>query len=157
MERYTQDGSTGASDGDEFSDQWGAESDGGNGEAVPHTHTHTHTQRTGSGERGKPTGKRNGQQNFDSSFGSNTDEQSARERETGFGSSTGGCGCTGRSKIGPSQVQESGRNNDGILAMAMPEKSSRLRTKTNSYNSDPKVADYASAEEVMEIFLNACK
>lgn len=39
--RYTQDGSTGASDGEEISDQWRAESDEASGEAAPHTHTHT--------------------------------------------------------------------------------------------------------------------
>lgn len=41
VQRYTQDGSTGASDGESrFSDQWGAVSDG-SGEAATHTHTHT--------------------------------------------------------------------------------------------------------------------
>ena len=77
--------------------------------------------------------------------------------------STGGCGYTGTAENGTKNPQTgiSGKIDtdsgdlSGLLDVAVQRTSRGQRAKTRSYNPDPKIADYESAEEIMEIFLNA--
>ena len=125
--RYTQDGSTGASDGEEISDQWRSESDEASGEAAPHTHTHTHTHSGAHQCEWGQTGQF-GRQKEPSIIGStSSDRPEPTERRTAH----------------PQMVDVDASQSEGFR-----------RTKSRQYNKDPHVADYESAEEVMALFLN---
>ena len=136
VERYTQDGSTGVSDGDGFFDQWRAESDAESGEAAS-THTHTHTHTTARPQCELERTGRSGQQNGHSLIGSiSSDGTVERERER-------------ERRAAPPRMVDVDAPGAEIFGGTTPSKS------PVPYNPDPRVADDESAEEVMELFLNA--
>ena len=136
---------------------------------------------TGSGEHGKSTEKRSGQRNSGSISGSTTDSGGVTGRrissttgsEKGTGDrtdtvlrngggrdySSGGCGYTeanpnGTNKALPGGNQSDDRRDMGrLLDVVMPSQSARHRAETVAFNTDPKVADYESPEEIMKIFM----
>ena len=73
------------------------------------------------------------------------------------GSRTGSTELRGRRLSKIEEKQKSGRYVHGLLAVAMSGECERHGSEANSYNPDPKVADYENAEAVFELFLNACK
>ena len=88
-----------------------------------------------------------------------TDGTVARERRAGF-YSNGGYGCTGLRRIGETRTHSKERADaTSMVDVDAPGAEIFGGTKPSKspvpYNPDPRVADYESAEEVMELFLNA--